>query len=240
MAFDETKVTRLKHLVQNAQAAKNAIDALQAAMPTKVSDLTNDSNFQTQAQVEAAISAAVSGALQPAGSIAFADLPALAKANCNKIYNITDAFATTADFVEGAGKSYPAGTNVAIINVGTEQTPSYKYDTYTGTFDFSGFAEKVSGATTGNFAGLDANGNLTDSGSKASDFVAAQSGYSLMSDAEHTKLSGVSSEANKTTVTTEASGAIEIDGVPKAVVSFATDAEVTEALNSVWNPVAGE
>ncbi|MBQ9528192.1 MAG: hypothetical protein IJR68_11325 [Fretibacterium sp.] len=240
MAFDNTKATRLKHMVELSTIAKGRIDALQAAMPTKVSDLTNDSNFQTQAQVEAAISAAVSGALQPAGSIAFADLPALAKANCNKIYNITDAFATTADFVEGAGKSYPAGTNVAIINVGTEQTPSYKYDTYTGTFDFSGFAEKVSGATTGNFAGLDANGNLTDSGSKASDFVAAQSGYSLMSDAEHTKLSGVSSEANKTTVTTEASGAIEIDGVPKAVVSFATDAEVTEALNSVWNPVAGE
>ncbi|MBQ9526254.1 MAG: hypothetical protein IJR68_01475 [Fretibacterium sp.] len=239
MAFDETKVTRLKHLVQNAQAAKNAIDALQAAMPTKVSDLTNDSNFQTQTQVEEAISAAVSGALQPAGSIAFAALPALAKANCNKIYNITDAFTTTADFVEGASKSYPAGTNVAIINVGTAQTPSYKYDTYTGTFDFSGFAEKVSSATSGNFAGLDANGNLTDSGSKAADFVAAESGKRLMTDAEGTKLAGISTEANKTTVTTEASGAIEIDGVSKTVVAFATDTEVTEALNGVWNPSAG-
>ena len=31
-------------------------------------------------------------------------------------------------------------------------------------------ADKVSGATSGNFAGLDANGNLTDSGKKASDF----------------------------------------------------------------------
>lgn len=34
-------------------------------------------------------------------------------------------------------------------------------------------ADKVSGATNGNFAGLDANGNLTDSGSKAADFDAA-------------------------------------------------------------------
>ena len=34
-------------------------------------------------------------------------------------------------------------------------------------------ADKVSGAVSGNFAGLDANGNLTDSGSKASDFASS-------------------------------------------------------------------
>ena len=37
--------------------------------------------------------------------------------------------------------------------------------------DITGKADKVSGATNGNFAGLDSNGNLTDSGSKASDFL---------------------------------------------------------------------
>lgn len=37
--------------------------------------------------------------------------------------------------------------------------------------DPSGKADKVSNATNGNFAGLDSNGNLTDSGKKASDFV---------------------------------------------------------------------
>jgi len=39
-----------------------------------------------------------------------------------------------------------------------------------------GKADKVSGAKTGNFAGLDANGNLTDSGSKAADFATAAQG----------------------------------------------------------------
>jgi hypothetical protein len=39
--------------------------------------------------------------------------------------------------------------------------------------DITGKADKVDGATAGNFAGLDANGNLVDSGSKASDFQAA-------------------------------------------------------------------
>lgn len=37
--------------------------------------------------------------------------------------------------------------------------------------DISGKADKVSSATNGNFAGLDTNGNLTDSGKKASDFL---------------------------------------------------------------------
>ena len=39
--------------------------------------------------------------------------------------------------------------------------------------DISGKADKVASATNGNFAGLDSNGNLTDSGYKASDFQTA-------------------------------------------------------------------
>lgn len=39
--------------------------------------------------------------------------------------------------------------------------------------DYSGKADKVANATVGNFAGLDANGNLTDSGKKAADFEVA-------------------------------------------------------------------
>ena len=39
--------------------------------------------------------------------------------------------------------------------------------------DISGKADKVSNATNGNFAGLDSNGDLTDSGKKASDFMAS-------------------------------------------------------------------
>ena len=42
--------------------------------------------------------------------------------------------------------------------------------------DVTGKADKVSSPTSGNFAGLDSNGNLTDSGSKASDFATAAQG----------------------------------------------------------------
>lgn len=72
---------------------------------------------------------------QYAGSTAFASLPAPAAARVGYVYNVTDAFTTTSDFIEGAGHSYPAGTDVAIINNGDDQTPSYKYDVYTGNLE---------------------------------------------------------------------------------------------------------
>lgn len=125
---------------------------------------TNNTQIATTAFVSSAVSTAVAGSLRPAGSVAFSSLPSLTATNLNKIVNVSDAFTTTSDFVEGSGVNYPAGTNVAIINTGTDQSPVYKYDTYTGTFDFSGFATKVNGATNGNFAALDSNGNLVDSG----------------------------------------------------------------------------
>ena len=93
-------------------------------------------NAQSGAAVKSAIDAAVSSVYKPAGSIAFASLPALSSANEGKVYNVTDAFTTTADFVEGAGKSYPAGTNVVIVN--TSGT-TYKYDVLAGFVDLSGY-----------------------------------------------------------------------------------------------------
>ena len=63
--------------------------------------------------------------------------------------------------------------------------------------DISGKADKVQPAVDGNFAGLDASGNLTDSGKKAADFVAAEAGKRLMTDAEGTKLGGIAANATK-------------------------------------------
>lgn len=108
----------------------------------------------------------------PAGSVAFASLPSLTAGNVGKVVNVTDAFTTTSNFVEGSGKSYPAGTNVAVVDVGSGSSHSYKYDAMSGFVDLSGKADKVSGATSNNFAKLDSNGNLADSGKKASDFQA--------------------------------------------------------------------
>ena len=88
---------------------------------------------------------ALPSAIVPKGSKAFAGLtPAtdLAAANLGFMWNITDAFTTTADFAEGAGHKIPAGANVYVANVGTVAEPSYKYDIFQGMYDLSGYALK--------------------------------------------------------------------------------------------------
>jgi len=109
--------------------------AAAADVPTKVSDITNDSGFQTEEQVTAAISAKLSSTYKAGGSIAFASLPAAGADRLGMVYNVTDAFTTTDGFMEGAGKSYPAGTNVVIAANGEE----YKYDVLAGFVDLSGY-----------------------------------------------------------------------------------------------------
>lgn len=108
--------------------------------------------------------------------------------------------------------------------------------------DISGKADKVKPAVNGNFAGLDASGNLTDSGKKAVDFVAAEAGKRLMTDAEGTKLGGIA--ANATKVEKSAiNGNVKINGAetqvykePSDVVhgSIASTEDVTAMLNEVF------
>ena len=72
------------------------------------------------------------------------------------------------------------GGEVMLLKIDTATITAVFYTnnsySHTETFTFSDKADKVSGATSGDFAGLDADGNLTDSGSKASDFATAAQG----------------------------------------------------------------
>ena len=65
-----------------------------------------------------------------------------------------------------------------------------KADTALQAEDIADKADKVSSATAGNFAGLDSNGNLTDSGSKASDFATAAQGAKADSAIQTVKVNG--------------------------------------------------
>lgn len=136
---------------------------------TLAGDPSNTNDAATKGYVD---SVAV-GALKPSGSVTFANLPALTAANLNKLLNVTDAFTTTADFVEGAGVNYPAGTNVAIINTGSDASPVYKYDAMTGVVDLSGYLQKSGGTMTGDInmgshqvTGLSTPTNNTDAATK--------------------------------------------------------------------------
>lgn len=95
---------------------------------------SNPQEYQTATEVQTAINNKISSAYKPKGSITFAELPSLIADNEGNVYNITNAFTTTADFVEGSGKDYPAGTNVVIVKV---TGATYKYDVLSGFVDLS-------------------------------------------------------------------------------------------------------
>ena len=139
--------------------------AVDVSVPTKTSDITNDSDFQTGTDVDTAISTAlangndpyqtqsevqaeirsqISGAYKPQGSVTFANLPALSSNIEGYVYNVNEAFTTTANFVEGAGHRYPAGTNVVCVEHGTG---TYMWDCLTGTIDLSAYWTSVPGET---------------------------------------------------------------------------------------------
>ena len=117
-------------------------------IPTNNNQLTNGAGYQTASQVDSAIKAATSKVIEYGGSTDIAGLPDLAvAANAYKMYNITEGFTTTSQFLEGAGKSYPAGTNVVIIpnSAGT----AYVFDIYTGSFAMSALtASEINAAFT--------------------------------------------------------------------------------------------
>ena len=114
---------------------------LSVGMPTDDNDATTKayvdekvSGLQTASQVQDAIKSAITGVYTPKGSIAFASLPTAAAGNKGWVYNVTNAFTTTAAFVEGAGHSYGAGTNVVCVDAGSG---SYKWDVLASTIDLT-------------------------------------------------------------------------------------------------------
>lgn len=94
----------------------------------------------TDAYTKSEIDGKLSSTYKPAGSAAsVAALGALTAANEGKVYNMTASFTTTSDFVEGAGITHSAGTNVVIIDSGSGV---YKYDVLSGFVDLSGYVQE--------------------------------------------------------------------------------------------------
>lgn len=83
---------------------------------------------------------ALPSAIIPKGTRTFSQLAPstdLVAGSVGFMWNISDGFTTTADFAEGAGHVIGAGANVYVANVGTAQSPSYKYDIFQGMYDLS-------------------------------------------------------------------------------------------------------
>lgn len=95
-------------------------------VPTKVSDITNDSNFQTDTQVDSKIASAVASAVKLKGSVAtYADLPSTGQKH-GDLYDVLET-----------GKNY-----VWLVENGTG-----RWDDYAGTMDMSAYWTSTTGQT---------------------------------------------------------------------------------------------
>ena len=123
---------------QNSSQVLSAVSTATADMATQT--WVQGQGYATTSNVNTLISAAVAGAYKAKGSVAFASLPTLGSATVGDVYNVTDQFSTTNDFMEGAGKSYSAGTNVVCVDAGSG---AKKWDVLAGFVDLAGYVAKT-------------------------------------------------------------------------------------------------
>ena len=102
----------------------------------------------TDAYTKAEIDAKMTSTYKAGGSKTAAEMTnaLLVAANEGKVFNVSEEITTTADFVEGAGKKHPAGTNVAVIEAtpADGETPAtYKFDVMAGFVDLTDYAKNT-------------------------------------------------------------------------------------------------
>lgn len=93
---------------------------------------------EAQDYADQQIASKIGSVYKPAGSVAFANLPETpSAATLGNVYNVTDAFEADTRFVTGEqGESYPAGSNVAVVQIEED----YYFDVLAGTVDLSAYS----------------------------------------------------------------------------------------------------
>ena len=222
------KITRLKHLQALANRTKACFDALDAEMVKSVT-LTKETTPTTG--YLATYTLAVNGTdlstkidipkdflvkSATLETVATADVPYQGAVPGDKyvdfVINTVDASETAQHIylsVNDLVDVYTAGNGLALAN---------------GQFSV------VVDSTNANGLSVGANGIAMATVVASTSGAGGSNGAMLATDKE--KLNGISDEANKVTVTTEKAGTLEIDGVSKVIVEFATDAEVAEMLDA--------
>ena len=124
----EIATQKTAEIIGKAEAAAESATKAQsyAVGGTGSRDGEDSDNAKYYYQQAKDVSEGLKGGLQPHGTVAFSDLPALADVNSGWMFNISDEFATTDDFKEGAGNVIPAGANIY-------KTSDGKWDVLAGT-----------------------------------------------------------------------------------------------------------
>lgn len=254
MSYDINKLTKLGHL-------KSLAESMKAAIPTKVSQLTNDSNFQTNEQVASAIQTAIA----ESGHAIFKKVDAVpdpAEAQSNILYLVLnedtqhyDIYAkigeemellddTTVDLSNYVQKE--GGKGLSTNDFTTElkdklngiEAGANKYTHPAHTAATSGFY-KVTVDEQGHVTAVTTvtKEDITGLGIPAQDttYAPAVAGGTdgLLTGADKQKLDSVAKDATKVEASATP-GNIKVNGSETVVVAIATDGEVAEMLAEVF------
>lgn len=124
-----------------AAAAQKTADEAKAAAATNAQNITSGDATTLQSAKDYAdqkIASQISSAYKAGGTKTYETLPEPSAETEGYVYNMSADFTTDADFVEGAGKQYKAGTNVVIVEA---EEGVYKYDVLAMSFD--GFVQEA-------------------------------------------------------------------------------------------------
>ena len=140
-ALENTVGDSTKGLVKKVADNSTAISSLQTNKANKATTLAGYgiTNAYTKEEVNSKLSSAYKAQGSKAASALTSSL--LVAANEGYVYNISDALTITDSnkslFVEGVKSSYPAGTNVVVVKVGS----AYKFDVIAGFVDLTAYAK---------------------------------------------------------------------------------------------------
>ena len=119
-------------------ALAKVIEKLEGDIKSEGAKLSNYLE-KSEAETTYAKKADISSIYKPKGSVD--DLAGLAElnveGNVGNVYNVKAAFTTDETFLEGTGKSYPAGTNVVVV----EDQGAYKFDALSGAVDLTNYVD---------------------------------------------------------------------------------------------------
>lgn len=166
----------------------------------------------------------------PKGSVAFANLPTtLTEDMLGWTYNVSDAFTTDSQFVDGAGIAYPAGQNVVVVEA---SEGVYKYDCFAGAYILPVATEVVLGGikstTVAGGVSVDSLGNPTinlptasesvKGGIKIGDSFDVDSDVLILEPAAETVVGGFKSST--------IAGGIFVDSVGNATINLPVASEI--------------
>lgn len=142
---DSSTVEGLQQTVGQLQTDVTQLQSDVGTINDTLETKANVSDVYTQTQTDEKIAAAISSTYKPSGSVAFASLPAPSAENLGNVYNVTDAFTAGATFIASEqGVQYPAGTNVAVVEVDGQ----YYFDALSGFVDLTGYLTTTEAAET--------------------------------------------------------------------------------------------